>query len=112
MNIISNAFSINMLTLAAKVRFMPLSVNETKGILLNVEYKSAIGHKETAAIVSNILGMPIECNRMTVKFPVEWFESHRLIVAQYSGLRLMEGTTSLPIGSTLEFWYCHIDKAI
>lgn len=57
-------------------------------------YESAIGHKATA----DLLG--VETNRLTLKM----HKGDKVLLVQYEGDRLEEGTTVLPVGSTLT-WY-------
>lgn len=66
----------------------------------NVKVVSAIGHADTARIVSGLLGVELPANRISVK--MTGMES--LVVAQYSGSRLPEGATTLPEGAKVEFW--------
>lgn len=65
---------------------------------------SAIGHADTATIVSGILGREIPCNRISVP-PLKDQDEHYL--ALYQGPRLPEGTTVLPEGATLTFYRLH-----
>ena len=61
---------------------------------------STIGHEDTAALVSEDLGLSLQFNRATVKLA----KGDSLIVAQYVGPRLPEGTKTLPEGSAFEYW--------
>lgn len=60
---------------------------------------SAIGHADTARVVSGILGYEVPANRINVSLK----KDDVLFVAQYKGPRLPEGATQLPDGATLEF---------
>ena len=105
---LTNAFSINMLPKRHnKVEMVPITVNKVKEYLATADdWVSAIGHADTAALVGNLLGIEVPCNRTTVKFALgEWGESAKMIVAQYSGPRLSEGSSVLPEGATIEFWW-------
>lgn len=64
-----------------------------------VVLESAIGHAETAAIVSDILGVNLPANRCNVKLT----RGEKIIIAQYIGPRLPEGATKLPEGAKIEF---------
>lgn len=91
-NYLSNAFSLQMieakeLNLNVREIAMP-TAEELKGMT------SAIGHQDLA----NILG--VKCNRMNVKLEA----GDELVVAQLTGGRLPEGTTTLPAGFSLK-WY-------
>ena len=61
---------------------------------------SAVGHADTAALFSTILGRDIPANRASVKLDDETI----LLVGQYTGPRLPEGTTELPAGATIVWW--------
>lgn len=100
MTYLSNAFSLNMLSgesFSLKVTKVPVeAVIET----LKSGFKSVCGHADTARLFSEILGIPVESNRETLKLQ----KGDTLIVGQYSGPRLPEGCTQLPPGATIE-WY-------
>lgn len=97
---LTNAFSINMLPgRETEVDFYPLTTEEAHDILVS-GFESAIGHKDTAAVVSQILGIKVSVNRVDVKLNPDV----QIIVAQYTGPRLPEGVTTLPDGAKIEFW--------
>ena len=60
---------------------------------------SAMGHADTAAVVSDILCRSVSCNRMSISLT----EQDTLFVAQLTGGRLPEGSTTLPEGFALTF---------
>jgi hypothetical protein len=110
---IANAFSISMLptervTTAAFAG--PRNAYQIKKYLdLNLrpgglegyeELESVIGHADTAAIVSAELGVNLSMNRQSVKLHL----GEVMIVAQYSGPRLPEGTTTLPEGARIDYF--------
>jgi len=100
--IVTNAFSINMLARAGQdIAFIPVNVRAVKNLLVNEKWVSAIGHVDTAAVVSTELGVEIQANRTNVELTRG---ETSLIVAQYRGPRLPEGTTVLPEGATIEWW--------
>lgn len=100
--VLVNAFSLNMLpsefcTIEISSEFQGLKSLEGKEII------NAIGHKETANIVSDIAAkdgilLP-EASRQTIKLD----GNERVLVAQYIGPRLPEGAMSLPEGAKLVF---------
>jgi len=100
--VITNAFSINMLEREGQdIAFVPVNAVAVKNLLRNETWESAIGHANTAAVVSKILDIEIPANRTNVRLvPGET----SLIIAQYHGTRLKEGATELPEGANLEFW--------
>ena len=94
---ILNAFSLNMLvgnsdiavreiTRAVAASFAPACV-------------SAVGHADTAAVFSSVLGVEIPCSRATVALK----EGDVALVGQYSGPRLAEGCSTLPEGATIKW---------
>ena len=94
---ILNAFSLNMLVGNADVVVREISV--TVAASLAADYTSAVGHADTAAVFSSVLGVEIPCNRATVALK----EGDAALVGQYSGPRLAEGATSLPEGATIKW---------
>ena len=60
---------------------------------------SAVGHADTAAVFSSVLGVEIPCNRATVALK----EGDVALVGQYSGPRLPEGAVSLPEGAAIKW---------
>ena len=93
---ISNAFSLNMLTVDdfSLVRIKKVSASE-----IPADVTSVIGHPDTASVVSNILGFETPYNRVSLTLESD----DVLYVAQYKGPRLPEGATELPEGATIEF---------
>lgn len=69
-----------------------------------IPYQSAVGHQDTANLFSNLLGVPVECNRKTLSFDGESEEPYTMLVGQYSGPRLPEGTSTLPEGAKIVWW--------
>ena len=94
---ILNAFSLNMLVGNADIAVREVSQKVAASLAANCT--SAVGHADTAAVFSNVLGVEIPCNRATVALK----EGDVALVGQYSGLRLPEGATSLPEGATIKW---------
>ena len=67
---------------------------------LECEIISAVGHANTAAVFSGILGIPVEANRTNVKLK----HGDVALIGQYIGPRLDEGATKLPEGARIEWW--------
>ena len=84
--ILANAFSISMLPMEAMnfIRVKKITPDE-----IPTDIESAIGHVDTAKVVSNILGFEVKPNRVSIKLT----ESDVLYVAQYTGPRLPEGAS-------------------
>jgi len=99
--ILVNAFSINMLAREGHdLAFRPVNVEAVQNLNRNHGLVSAVGHADTAAVLSNVLGFDVPCNRVNVELD----RNHSLVVAQYRGPRLPEGATTLPEGAAIEFW--------
>ena len=65
---------------------------------------SAIGHADTAAVLSSILGVEIPVRRVNVSF-----SEGTVLVAQLQGGRLPEGATTLPEGFSFKFLKVAVD---
>ena len=92
-----NAFSLNMLVGNADV--VVREVSQKVAAILADACVSAVGHADTAAVFSNVLGVAVPCNRATVALK----DGDVALVGQYSGPRLAEGATSLPEGATIKW---------
>ena len=75
------------------ISFRPIRPEEVPA-----DFVSAIGHQDTAVLVSNLLGRPVPANRVSVP-PLQSGDTHFVVL--YQGPRLPEGTTRLPEGATL-----------
>ena len=92
-----NAFSLNMISGDANVAVREVSRAVAASLAANCP--SAVGHADTAAVFSNVLGVPVPCNRATVALK----DGDLALVGQYSGPRLPEGATSLPEGAAIKW---------
>lgn len=90
-----NAFSIQMLSGPATVRFEEIDTTEVPADVV-----SAVGHADTAAVLSNMLGFEVPMNRMNISLD----EDTEIYVAQLIGGRLPEGSTTLPEGFAFKFY--------
>ena len=94
---IANAFSLQMLTqFPAHITVQEIPVEEVSKLPL----VSAIGHTDTAKVLSGILGKNIKPNRVNVALQ----PGDSIIVAQLMGGRLPEGATTLPEGFSFKFF--------
>ena len=89
-----NAFSIQMVDTPCTVNFVEVQASEVPKNLI-----SAIGHQDTANVLSSMLDMPVECNRVNVHLD----KGSVAYVAQLMGGRLPEGSTTLPEGFKIKF---------
>ena len=94
---LANAFSLQMLDTnkATTVSIKPITLDDVK----TAGFVSAVGHPDTAMVLTNILDKDVQCNRVSIKLT----PSDTLIVAQIVGGRLPAGTTKLPDGFKLQF---------
>lgn len=94
---LSNALSLQMLdtTKATTVSIKPISIDDIK----TAGFVSVIGHPDTAAVLTDMLGKKVKCNRASITLK----PTDTLIVAQIVGGRLPAGTTKLPDGFKLQF---------
>lgn len=88
-----NAFSLSMLTLPASATFTEISAAEAAEMARGLT--SAVGHADTAAVFSSILGQDVPVNRVSVSMA----PGQVSLVGQYVGPRLPEGVTTLPEGA-------------
>jgi len=105
---LANALSINMFshfTKPFKLNIKPISTAEASTILKSTKFTSAIGHADIANILTNILGVNVTPNRITLNIN----PGDTLIIAQYIGPRLPEGTTELPVNATIKFYLITIE---
>jgi len=91
--IITNAFSLQMLDGDQTVQIRNISLSAAR-YFADRGLVSAIGHPDTAAVVSGQLGVDLPVNRVNVALT----EGNSIIVAQLTGGRLPEGATTLPAG--------------
>ena len=94
---ILNAFSLNMIVGDADVSVREVSRAMAASLAANCP--SAVGHADTAAVFSSVLGVTVPCNRATVALK----DGDLALVGQYSGPRLPEGATTLPEGATIKW---------
>jgi hypothetical protein len=98
--VITNAFSINMLSMDSDLKFSRLKETEACWIAENFQHSSAVGHADTAAVLGVALGTEVPMNRTTLQME----HGVALLVGQYKGPRLEEGATALPEGASIEWW--------
>ena len=109
-----NAFSLNMLPdgmYETKVSFADVGLDHARKMASLFSMESAIGHADTALLVSALLGVTLEAVRATVQIPPRGYgvEPWQALVAQYSGPRLEEGATSLPDGASIRWISVYVD---
>ena len=92
-----NAFSLNMIVGNADI--VVREITKDVAASFAADCTSAVGHADTAAVFSSVLGVEIPCNRATVALK----DGDVALVGQYSGPRLPEGATSLPEGAAIKW---------
>ena len=100
--ILANAFSLQMLASditdahfeSVEVSKMIELANDSRNTVI-----SAIGHVDTAKVLSSILGVEIPTNRINIHLK----KGDSVYVAQIMGGRLPEGATTLPENFNLKF---------
>jgi hypothetical protein len=98
--LVINSFSVNMLSdMNATVSFSTLVEEGVTHYLSTRSLESAVGHADTAALFSTLLGLNISANRITVSLG----KGDKAILGQYIGPRLPEGATTLPEGATVKW---------
>jgi|SRR5690554_4318739 len=91
---LTNAFSIQMLQKEGVVSFEEITPED-----IPADVVSAVGHADTAAVLSDLLGFEVPMNRAFVTLD----EETEIYVAQLVGGRLPEGATTLPEGYSFKF---------
>ncbi|MBA0167851.1 STIV orfB116 family protein [Pectobacterium sp. CFBP8739] len=103
MEYINNVFTLGMLKNPADascVRFVHLSKKDAACWVQKGVWHSVVGHEDTAAITSKELGAVIPFNRQTLLIE----KGDEVLVTQYIGPRLPEGSTQLPDGAKFEYF--------
>ena len=102
MKYISNAFSIQMITGLLMEGGVNVSFTEISNLaeIKEAETVSAVGHPDTAAVISDLLGKEVPANRISINLE----KGDILYVAQIIGGRLPEGCKTLPENFSLKFY--------
>lgn len=106
---ISNALSLQMLPTeqATDLHIWPMTVGSVREFSRDhIQLISAIGHADTAAVVSSMIGQEIQAQRINISLK----PGDILIVAQLLGGRLPEGSTTLPDGYAIRFFGVQIKE--
>lgn len=101
-----NAFSFNMISaMPATVRVEEITPEVAAQLLRQDGIQSAVGHQDTAAVFGQTLDIEVPCNRVSVVLR----PGEQVVVGQYSGPRLTEGSMSLPEGAAIKWLLVQID---
>ena len=103
---ITNAFSIQMITGLLMEGGVNVSFTEISNLaeIKEAETVSAVGHPDTAAVISDLLGKEVPPNRISINLQ----KGDVLYVAQIIGGRLPEGCKTLPENFSLKFYKVEI----
>jgi hypothetical protein len=99
--IITNAISLNMFAIGAlpsQLSLREISLEVARALVATTPFTSAVGHADTARLLSSELGVEIPMNRATITV-----ESGKLLVGQYVGPRLPEGASQLPESARIKW---------
>lgn len=98
--IITNAFSMNMIgAFPVTIDVKEIGIEEVIANLFYSGVESAVGHADTAAVFTDVIGLHIPTNRCNVRLKV----GDQVIIGQYIGPRLPEGSTSLPANAMIKW---------
>ena len=102
MTYITNAFSIQMIANIIMKGGVSVIFEEIFDLeeIKEAETISAVGHPDTAAVISDLLGKEVPANRISISLE----KGDVLYVAQLLGGRLPEGCKSLPEGFQMKFY--------
>jgi len=92
---LSNAFSLQMCSENATICKERISAED-----IPADSHSCVGHADTAAVLSKMLGHDVPMNRENIVLDL----GDILYVAQVVGGRLPEGATTLPEGVEIRFY--------
>lgn len=106
---ILNAFSLNMIptsAMEAGISVIRVGRDNARLFVESTRAISGVGHADTAAVFSSLLGVPIAANRCNVILS----EGDEALVGQYVGPRLPEGATALPEGARIDWFILYLQK--
>ncbi len=99
--IITNALSLNMLAVGkmpTSMQVYEVTLEKARALAAQESFTSAVGHADTAKIISAELGVDVPMNRVSLEI-----KEGKLLVGQYTGPRLPEGASTLPEGAKIKW---------
>lgn len=81
----------------AEIHTKEIPLEEAK--VLAADLESAVGHDDTAAVFSGLLGIAVATNRASVMLCA----GDSALIGQYRGPRLPEGAKTLPEGAAIQW---------
>lgn len=103
-----NGFPMGAMPEEAEIISYEVKLEKAKKLVVSNWYESYVGHADTASILTQMLGVPIEFNRCSAVFEI----GDIILTCAYTGPRLPEGATSLPEGAKFRFFISEIRKRI
>jgi ferredoxin-fold anticodon binding domain-containing protein len=110
---VANAISLGMLDsidremaygsydpMSIKLEISRLSAQGARDWVRREDWISIVGHDDTAALLSELLGVPIIKNMVSTSIKV----GDCILVCQYNGERLAEGAKTLPPNATIRYF--------
>ena len=85
---------------SGRVVMQRITPDEFRALAVGSDAQSAVGHEDTARILTEMVGLPVAFNRQSV--PPFGDGCDELLCGLYTGPRLPEGATSLPEGGKLD----------
>lgn len=105
---LGNAFSLQMTRPGLSFFVREIPAGTVRLFLDRTSIRSVVGHADTAAVLSTILGHTVEHNRESISLEA----GDQLIVAQLQGGRLPEGARTLPEGARFQFLLVEVSDPI
>ena len=103
---LSNAFSLSMIANLGHCNLdITSNICNYQQMIESLEPISIVGHQDTANLFSNLLCMDVPMNRVSVTLE----KGDILIVGQYQGARLPEGTSVLPEEASINWMCVHVE---
>lgn len=96
-----NALSLGMLPetlFPATLKIEKISLEQAKAAVAS-GFESFVGHPDTVLLYSELLGVPVPYNRVSVALS----KGERALVGQYIGPRLPDGACKLPEGARIDW---------
>ncbi len=87
----------------ATIYIEEIGIDQARKLAAGAE--SAVGHTDTAAVFSAVLGVPVAPNRVTISLK----RGEEILVGQYRGPRLPEGCKTLPEGAAIQWLLAKIN---
>ncbi len=98
--VLMNSLPVSIFNHADRVVSVVKITAQEAATLLSAGFTSAVGFASTAGLFSTLLGVEVHMNRINVSVT----DADVVIVGQYTGPRLPEGSVSLPEGAVVT-WY-------